>query len=338
VKIGQRKNIKMNRRDFIKITTISAAGVLLPIEYIQAESDKKEILKPPDLITPNEEFYRLDLGKIPALDIKYWKLAITGQVKRVTILSYDDILKMKAIAKMYTLTCIGDEVGGEQIGNARWTGILMKEALNKAGVKKGVKNVIFRGADGYNTSIPIENALHKDALLAYKMNGKTLPKKHGYPLRFLNPKHYGTKNPKWLVNIELTPKAHKGYWEKQGWDDKALIKIKSGIGRPENKEIIESKKYTISGYAFDGGNHGGIAQVEVSTDDGKTWNEAEIWASDSPLAWSLWKYTWQATSKNKRLFIKARAIAKDKTIQGEITADGMLSGASGLHTVEVAVN
>jgi DMSO/TMAO reductase YedYZ molybdopterin-dependent catalytic subunit len=169
------------------------------------------------------------------------------------------------------------------------------------------------------------------------MNGETLHPEHGYPLRFLCPKHYGTKNPKWLVNIELTPKDHKGYWEKQGWDDEALVQIKSGIGRPESKEIIESKKYTVSGYAFDGGNHGGIAKVEVSTDDGKTWNEAEIWATDSPLAWSLWKYTWQVPSNNERLFIKARAIAKDNTIQGEVAANGTLSGASGLHTVEVTV-
>ena len=329
--------IMMNRRDFIKITSISVAELLLPIEYIQAESDKKESLKPPHLITPNEEFYRLDLGKIPALDLKYWKLAITGHVESITILGYDDILRMKAITKMYTLTCIGNEVGGKQFGNARWTGVSMREVLNKAGIKDGVRNVILRGADGYDTSIPIKDALHEDVLLVYKMNGETLPKKHGYPLRVLNPGRYGTKNPKWLVNIELTPKDHKGYWEKQGWDDEALVKIKSGIGRPVSKDIIESKKYTISGYAFDGGNHGGIAKVEVSTDEGKTWNETEIWASDSPLAWSLWKYTWQVPSNNKRLFIKVRAIAKDNTIQGEITANDILSGSSGLHTVEVAV-
>jgi len=327
----------MNRRDFIKITTISVAGVLLPIEYIRAASGKKEPLKPPNLITPNEEFFRLDLGKMPVLDLKYWRLAITGHVERVTVLSYDDILKMKAVMEICILTCIDDEAGGKHVGNAKWTGVLMREVLNKAGVKKGVKRVIFRGADGYNTSIPIKDALHKNALLAYKMNGETLPKKHGYPLRFLSPRHYGMKNPKWLVNIELTSKAHKGFWEKQGWDDKALIKIKSGIGKPANKEVIESKEYTISGYAFDGGNHGGIAKVEVSTDEGKTWNDAEIWASDSPLAWSLWKYTWQVPSNDKQLFIIARAIAKDNTIQGEITAGGMLSGASGLHTVEVTV-
>lgn len=332
----------MNRRDFIQITTISTAGILLPIKYIQANdvvfgpSNEKEILKP-TLITPNNEFFALHIGDIPALDLKSWRLIITGYTERVTTLTYDDILKMKAITKMYTLTCIGNEVGGNQIGNARWTGVLMRDVLNKAGVKKGVKNVILRGADGYSTSIPIKDALHKDALLAYKMNGETLPKEHGYPLRFLNPRRYGMKNPKWLVNIELTPKDYKGYWEKRGWDDEALVQIRSGIRRPENKEIIESKIYTISGYAFDGGNHGGISKVEVSADEGKTWNEAIIWASDSPLAWSLWRYRWQVSSNDKRFFIKVRAIAKDKTIQGEITASGILSGVSGLHTVKVGI-
>lgn len=327
----------MNRRDFIKITTISAAGVLLPIKYIQAEPDKKEVLKPPDLITQNEDFYRIDLGRIPALDLKSWRLAITGHTERAITMMYDDILKMKAMTKIYTLTCIGNEVGGNQIGTAKWTGVLMRDVLHKAGVKKGVKKVILRGADGYSTSIPIKDALHKDALLAYKMNGETLPEKHGYPLRFLNPKRYGMKNPKWLVNIELTPKDYKGYWEKRGWDDEALMQIHSAIGRPENKEIINATMYTISGYAFDGGNHGGIAKVEVSVDKGKTWHEATIWASDSPLAWSLWKYRWQVPSNDKRLTITARAIAKDNTIQSETTAVGILSGNSGLHTVKVRI-
>ena len=197
----------MNRRNFIKITTISAAGILLPIKYIQANDE--EILTP-TLITSNKDFFTLHIGEIPSIDLKSWKLAITGHIEQVTILTYDDILKMKAITKMYTLTCIGDMVGGNLIGNARWTGVLMQEVLNKAGVKKDVKKVILRGADGYNTGVPIEDALHENALLAYKMNDETLPKEHGYPLRFLSPKHYGIKNPKWLVNIELTPKDYIG--------------------------------------------------------------------------------------------------------------------------------
>ena len=145
------------------------------------------------------------------------------------------------------------------------------------------------------------------------------------------------KNPKWIVNIELTPKDYKGYWEKRDWDEEAFVKIKSAIGKPKKKETIKSKKYTISGYAFDGGNHGGIAKVEVSTDDGKNWHEAEIWASDSPLAWSLWKYTWQVPDDDKSLSIKTRAIAQDNTIQGETTAGGKFSGVSGWHKVKVKV-
>lgn len=326
----------INRRNFIKITSISTAGVLLPLKYIQAESDE-EMLKPPNIITPNEEFYRIDLGKTPSLNIKYWRLAITGNVEQVITLTFDDILKMKPITKMFTLTCIGDKIGGNQIGNAKWVGVSLAEILHKAGVKKDTKKVIFRCADGYNTSIPLKAAFHKEALLAYKMNDKPLPKEHGYPLRFLNPGRYGTKNPKWLVNIELTTKDHKGYWEKKGWDDAAFVKIKSGIGKPKKKETIKSKEYTISGYAFDAGNHGGITKVEVSTDDGKTWNEVEIWASDSPLAWVLWKYKWQVPENSKRVFIKARAVAKDGVVQGEITAGGPLSGVSGVHTIEVKV-
>ena len=59
--------------------------------------------------------------------------------------------------------------------------------------------------------------MREDTLLAYKMNGVSLPKEHGFPIRLLNPGHYGTKNPKWIITIELA-KKHEGYWEQRGWD------------------------------------------------------------------------------------------------------------------------
>lgn len=333
----------MNRRDFIHIIAVSAAGVMLPIQCMPAASDeesrasdeKKTILEPATMVTPNKQFFVTSIGRIPAVDIKNWRLLLTGKVERVTIFTYDDILKMKPMTKMLTLTCIGDDIGGKLIGNAMWTGVSMREVLDRAGIQKGVKKLIFRCADGYSTGVPLKDALHKDAMLAYKMNDDVLPQEHGYPLRFLNPGHYGMKNPKSIVNIELTDKDYQGYSEKLGWDDVARIKLKSSIGIPKRKETITTQTYTISGFAFDGGNHKGIAKVEVSTDDGKNWHEAEIWARHSPLTWSLWKYTWQVPETTERIFLKARAITNDGTIQSSTNVDAFPAGASGIHTVEV---
>ena len=179
--------------------------------------------------------------------------------------------------------------------------------------------------------------MREDTLLAYKMNGVPLPKEHGFPVRLLNPGHYGTKNPKWIVTIELA-KKHEGYWEKRGWDPVAKVKLAAMIGTPgEDSTIKTGATYTISGAAFDSGNHGGIKSVEVSLDEGQTWQTADLWASDSPLAWTLWKYTWQAPDKEGDVNIYARAIANDGLIQQATGFDSAPAGAVSYHTVTATV-
>jgi hypothetical protein len=258
-------------------------------------------------------------------------------VDKPVILSYEQIISMKSVTTMRTLKCIGDPVGVKQMSNAMWTGTPLRDILQKAGIKNEAKVVVFRCADGYHTSIPIADALREDALLAYKMNDEPLPHEHGFPVRLLNPGHYGTKNPKWIVNIELA-KTHEGYWEKQGWDAIASVKLATVIGTPANdEEIRRGTTYTISGAAFDGGNHGGIVQVEVSVDDGNTWEEAEIWASESPLAWSLWKYTWQVPKNRGSIEIYAKATANDGTIQAQTGFDAEPAGVVSYHTIQVEI-
>ena len=145
-----------------------------------------------------------------------------------------------------------------------------------------------------------------------------LPTEHGFPIRLLNPGHYGTKNPKWIVNIHLA-KAHESYWEKRGWDPIANVKLGTMIGTPsEGEKITGGKIYTVSGAAFDAGHHGGIKKVEVSVDYGQTWEEAEIWAKDTPLAWVLWKWDWQVPEEANPVEIYARATAHSGVTQDEI--------------------
>ena len=157
------------------------------------------------------------------------------------------------------------------MSNAVWKGIRLRDLLEKVKPKPEVKVVVFRCADGYHTAIPLEKAMREETLLAYEMNGEPLPTEHGFPVRLLNPGHYGTKNPKWIINIQLA-KAHESYWEKRGWDPIASVKLATMIGTPsEGEEIPGGKTYTVSGAAFDAGNHGGIKKVEVSIDYGQTW-------------------------------------------------------------------
>ena len=330
----------MKRRKFVKILAISTAGAALPVRQFAAADATEPVLKPGKMITSNDDFYQIQIGDQPAInaDPKYWKLLVTGLVEKNEFFTYEDITSLPSITEMRTLKCIGDLIGIKgQMSNAEWTGVPLRVFLEKAGIKPDAKVVIFRCRDSYHTAIPIADAMREDTLLAYKMNGVALPKEHGFPIRLLNPGHYGTKNPKWIITIQLA-KKHEGYWEQRGWDPVASVKLATMIGTPgEDSTIKAGETYTISGAAFDSGNHGGIKSVEVSFDEGQTWKTAEIWASDSPLAWTLWKYTWQVPDKEGAVNVYARATANDGLIQKATGFDAEPAGAVSYHTVEAKI-
>ena len=327
----------MKRRKFIKLSAISAAGMVLPLR-LEGETASMPSLKPSTLITPNADFYILQIGDPAVLDAASWRMVITGLIEKpMPPLRLEDITAMEAVRAMRTLKCIGDPIGTEQMSNANWKGIRLRDLLEKVGPKPEAKVVVFRCADGYHTAIPLEEAMEAETLLAYEMNGVPLPTEHGFPIRLLNPGNYGTKNPKWIVNIQLAAE-HESYWEKRGWDPIAQVKLATMIGTPsEGEEITGGKVYTVSGAAFDAGNHGGIKKVEVSIDYGQTWEEAEIWAKDSPLAWVLWKWDWQVPEKSEPVEIYARATAHSGVTQDEIGIEVEPVGATGYHMIDAAI-
>ena len=327
----------MKRRRFIKLSAISAAGMVLPLQ-LEGQMEAVPSLKPSTLITPNADFYILQIGDPAVLDAASWRMVITGLIEKpIPPLRLEDITAMEAVTAMRTLKCIGDPIGTEQMSNANWKGIRLRDLLEKVGPKPEAKVVVFRCADGYHTAIPLEEAMEAETLLAYEMNGVPLPTEHGFPMRLLNPGNYGTKNPKWIVNIQLAAE-HESYWEKRGWDPIAQVKLATMIGTPnEGEEITGGKVYTVSGAAFDAGNHGGIKKVEVSIDYGQTWEEAEIWAKDSPLAWVLWKWDWQVPEKSEPVEIYARATAHSGVTQDEIGIEVEPVGATGYHMIDAAI-
>ena len=327
----------MKRRTFIKLSAISAAGMVLPLQ-LEAQTEVKSLLKPRTFVTPNADFYILQIGDPKVLDAATWRMGITGLIEnRIPPLRLEDIVAMESVEATRTLKCIGDPIGTEQMSNAHWKGIRLRDLLEQVGPKPEVKVVVFRCADRYHTAIPLEDALREDTLLAYEMNGVPLPTEHGFPIRLLNPGHYGTKNPKWIVNIHLA-EAHESYWEKRGWDPIANVKLGTMIGTPsEGEEITGGKVYTVSGAAFDAGHHGGIKKVEVSIDYGQTWQEAEIWAKDTPLAWVLWKWDWQVPEEANPVEIYARATANSGVTQDEIGLEVEPVSAIPYHMIDAAI-
>lgn len=292
-------------------------------------------------VTPNDQFYITSYSdQVPTVDYDRFRLRIEGMVARPYTLAMKELEAMKDKAEYVTLECIGNPVGGDAISNAYWEGVTLRKVLERAGPGTGLVKAAFFAEDGYSDSIPYSLAQSDDVFLAWRMNGEPLPPVHGYPLRMIVPGIYGMKNVKWLSKIELVNHDFKGYWEKRGWSDEAVIPITSQILMPMNGKTVPLGHYVVGGVAFAGGH--GISRVQVSLDEGRTWREAELKPPLSPWAWTLWRYDWMP-EKTGDFTLKVRGIDRAGKVQESTTLLSRLfntfpDGAKGLHAVEVMVN
>src|SRR5262249_15089721 len=160
-------------------------------------------------------------------------------------------------------------------------------------------DVVLRSVEGYSDSIPLDRAMLGQNLIAYGMNGTTLPVDHGFPARLIVPGIYGMKNVKWLSEIEVVGEDYQGFWEQRGWSDSAIVKTQSTIdtGNPDlgntQQVKLENGVVVLGGYAFAGDR--GISKVEVQVDGG-AWEPAQLKRPTSSLTWREWRYEWKATA------------------------------------------
>jgi DMSO/TMAO reductase YedYZ molybdopterin-dependent catalytic subunit len=287
-------------------------------------------------ITANEDHYTVDTTLVkPRVDIEAWKLEITGNVERPFTLTYNELLDLEAIEQVRTLECISNPIGGELISTAVWTGVRMKDLLDRAGVKPNSYDVVLTSVDGYNDSFPIAKAMEPDTFLAYLMNGKTLPQEHGYPVRVLVPNIYGMKNVKWLQQIKVETFDFKGYWQAQGWSDSAIVNTNTRIDVPSNRSVRwDGGDVTVAGIAFAGAR--GIKSVELSFDDGKTWQQATLEAAAGPITWVRWIYRWTPPGPGTRT-IRARATDGRGDTQTPVRREPYPDGATGYDLIDINV-
>ncbi|WIG57596.1 MAG: hypothetical protein OJF49_000341 [Ktedonobacterales bacterium] len=281
------------------------------------------------------DFYYVSKNLVgdPQIDAANWQLAITGQVKTPYSLSYDELRQLPQIQQYHTLECISNEVGGDLMSNALWTGVSLADVLNRAGIQQGASEVIFRAADGYSDALHLSQALDERSLIVYQINGAPLPHAHGFPARLLIPGLYGMKNGKWLTSLDVGPGSYAGYWEQRGWTPEALVKMTSRIDLPHDGDLLLAKPMYIAGVAYSGDK--GIARVDVSTDGGQTWQQANLKRPLGELTWVLWEMAWTPASGSYA--IVARAIDLDGNVQTPAYASTLPDGASGYDAVSVVV-
>lgn len=286
-------------------------------------------------ITPNEDHYTVDTTLVkPRVDVTAWKLDIAGNVERPFSITYDELLDMDAIEQARTLECISNPVGGDLISTAVWTGIRMRDLLARASPKANTYDVVLTSVDGYSDSFPIAKAMEPDTLVAYLMNGNTLPQEHGYPVRALVPNIYGMKNVKWLREIRLETFDFKGYWQEQGWNDTAIVNTGARIDVPGTTLRWNGGDVPLAGIAFAGAR--GIKAVELSFDEGKSWQAATLETPPGPLTWVRWVYRWTPPSAT-RLTMWARAVDAGGEVQTPVRREPYPDGATGYHAITVNV-
>jgi DMSO/TMAO reductase YedYZ molybdopterin-dependent catalytic subunit len=289
----------------------------------------------PPAITPLENFYTVSKNTVdPRVNADNWILVVDGEVEQDMGFTYADILEMESVKQITTLECISNTVGGEYISNGEWTGIPLRTFLEEAGVRDGVVDVALHAEDDYSDSIPLEKAMADDVILAFELNGETLPDQHGYPLRLVVPGIYGMKHVKWINRIEPLKEVHLGYWQERGWSYEAPVMTMSKIVTPFNRSTLPiDTPALVGGVAYSGDR--GISRVELSFDDGETWIDADVEDALSEGSWVRWSYDW-TPDEEQTVSIIARAYEGDGTVQIEEERSALPDGSTGLHSISVS--
>jgi sulfite oxidase len=278
-------------------------------------------------VTPNDAFYSRNHGAIPAIDPATWRLHVGGLVWTPLELGLKHLKHgFEHCTLAVTLQCAGNrraaltalrDIPGEApwgpcaTATAEWTGVRLADVLRMAGVNDGAGHVEFtapdiaEGADppqSYASSIPLRKALSDEVLLAWQMNGQDLSPVHGRPVRVVVPGYIGARSVKWVEQVTVLPDPSNSYFQATAYrllpadgipgPDRGLslgsVALNSAILSPSNRDTVHAGIVEVSGYAYAGDDRG-IARVDVSVDQGRTWIQAELDDQSSPWTWRLWR-------------------------------------------------
>lgn len=276
-------------------------------------------------LTPNDLFFVRNHWNPMYPSLKTWSLTVDGEVERPREFGLADLKAMPRTTVTCVLQCAGNgralhrpAVAGIQwmygaVGNARWTGVRVKDLLDRAGLKAGARHLHAFGSDRppqqvppFHRSIELPKVL-EDGVLAWEMNGAPLPQPHGGPLRLVVPGWAGDHWMKWLGRLSAQAEAQKGFYMDTAYRYPVTpaepgVAFKPDEMKPVTELFVKSNftdvpaaakagaPVTLRGFAFSGA--ADIAKVEVSDDDGATWKDAALDPRHDPYAWRLWSLSW----------------------------------------------
>jgi DMSO/TMAO reductase YedYZ molybdopterin-dependent catalytic subunit len=347
--------MRLSRRDLLLLTGWAAAlRAQEPVkrDMIVRSARPEDLEMPLDgfntWLTPVERFFVRSHVYTPVVDAGKWRLEIQGQVRKRLTLELAELKRFPRVELAGVLECAGNgrglfrptvpgipwEYGA--VGNAVWAGARLRDVLEKTGLAASAREILFDGADlpigtmpDFRRSIPLSKALHEDTLLAYEMNGRPLPRAHGFPLRAVAPGWAGDCWVKWITGIEVLDREYDGFFMRTAYripkrpvkPGEAVdpvetvpvteLKVKSVIASPrDGAGLAVRRPCTISGAAWSG--EALVTKVEVSADGGRSWFPAELSRASRPgqlpgrYGWRLWTAQWTPATPGPHLLM-ARA-------------------------------
>jgi sulfane dehydrogenase subunit SoxC len=293
-------------------------------------------------VTPLGLHYVLTHYDIPAVDLGSWRLEIGGAVERPLQLGLDELVRRPAVTSRVLLECAGNGRARyeprpvsqpwllEAVGTAEWTGTALAPLLEEAGIAPEAVDVAFTAADhgvergveqDYARGLPLADALRPEVLLVWLMNGVPLAPQHGAPVRLVVPGWYGMAQVKWLTRIDVLDRPFDGFQNTTAYrvkidvdeDGEAVTRIRPRAllappGWPDfmtRERFVRAGSVELTGRAWSG--RAPVTRVEVSTDGGRSWADADVAAADPahPYAWRAWTYPWTATPGRCELLVRA---------------------------------
>lgn len=283
------------------------------------------------IITPSDLHFERHHGGIPTIEPETYELLIHGMVERPMKFTLADLKRFPQRSRICFIECSGNGYSGyykqgitEELSPQRldgllstseWTGVMLSTLLREVGVKSGAKWFLAEGSDAavMTRSIPIEKAWD-DAMIVFGQNGEAMRPEQGYPARLLLPGWEGNSQVKWIRRLELSDKPFMTREETSKYSDPLpdctarlfsfVMDAKSIITFPSFPYVLPEKGWwEIQGFAWSG--RGKIIRVEVSTDGGRNWYNAELQEPVLSKCQTRFRFPWNWNGKKSILMSRA---------------------------------
>jgi DMSO/TMAO reductase YedYZ molybdopterin-dependent catalytic subunit len=296
-------------------------------------------------LTPANLFFVREHFAQPALSLASWSLRVDGYVEAPFEMSFSDLLVEISVQREYLLECAGNGPAGYAVSNGLWEGVRLADLLARAKPRSGAAEVLLEGTDAgklhpssagfpYARIVPLEKCQEPESLVAFKLNGRFLPRRNGFPARAVFPGWYGMDWVKWLRRIVvLAPNERPPAFYESGMTEAYIrvlqtaggaqqiqriseLNVKSQIAEPTNNSRLTAGLKMIRGFAWTGG--GRISSVQVSVNSGAVWEPATLDKAPRPQTWVPWSYRWRAEPGS---FVLMSRASDDRRRQQPLAAD-----------------